>query len=41
MCTGYTQDATGGLRAAWLDGMFHRKLWIRYGNGSARVIGSA
>lgn len=41
VCTGYTQDATGGLRAAWLDGMFHRKLWIRYGNGSARVIGSA
>ena len=41
VCTGYTQDATGGLRAAWLDGMFHRKLWIRYGNWSARVIGSA
>ena len=41
VCTGYTQDASGGLRAAWLDGMFYRKLWIRYGNGSARVIGSA
>lgn len=41
VCTGYTQDATGGVRNAWLDGMFHRKLWIRYGNGSARVIGSA
>ena len=40
VCTGYTQDATGGLRAAWLDGMFHRKLWIRYGNGESRIIGS-
>lgn len=41
VCAGYTQDASGGVRNAWLDGMFHRKLWIRFGNGFARVIGSA
>ena len=41
VCTGYTQDASNGVQNAWLDGMFHRKLWIRYGSGSSRVIGSA
>ena len=42
VCTGYTQTCgDSNIFKAWLDGMFHRKLWIRYGNGQARVIGSA
>ena len=40
VCTGYTQDATGGVQNAWLDGMFFRRLWIRYGNGQARIVSS-
>ena len=42
VCTGYTQACgDSNIFNAWLDGMFLRKLWIRYGNGSARIIGSA
>ena len=42
VCTGYTQACgNGNIFNAWLDGMFLRKLWIRYGNGYARIIGSA
>ena len=40
VCTGYTQDATGGKPNAWLDGIFFRRMWIRYGDGNARIISS-
>ena len=38
VCTGYTQDASAGVHNAWIDGMFFRRLWIRYGNGTARIV---
>uniref|UniRef100_A0AAT9S9U6 Tail fiber protein n=1 Tax=Yersinia phage vB_YenP_WW2 TaxID=2973654 RepID=A0AAT9S9U6_9CAUD len=40
VCTGLTQDMTAGERNAWIDGIFHRKVWIRYGSGQQRVIAS-
>uniref|UniRef100_A0AAU6SHC2 Tail fiber protein n=1 Tax=Escherichia phage RCF TaxID=3141436 RepID=A0AAU6SHC2_9CAUD len=40
VCTGVTQDMTAGERNAWIDGIFHRKVWIRYGSGQQRIIAS-
>lgn len=36
VCTGYTQSRTGA--SIWLDGMFHRKVWMRYGSGERFII---
>ena len=40
VCTGVTQDMTAGERNAWIDGIFHRKVWVRYGSGQQRIIAS-
>ena len=40
VCTGITQDMTAGRQNSWIDGIFHRKVWVRYGSGQSRVVAS-
>ncbi|QOC57665.1 putative tail fiber protein [Erwinia phage pEp_SNUABM_04] len=40
VCTGVTQDMTAGRNNAWIDGIFHRKVWVRYGSGGRYIINS-
>ena len=40
VCTGITQDMTAGRNNSWIDGIFHRKVWVRYGSGQSRVVAS-
>ena len=37
VCTGYTQQRLNSA-LAYLDGMFHRKLWVLFGSGHRRII---
>ena len=39
VCTGYTQQRLNSAMA-YLDGMFHRKLWVLFGSGHRRIIAS-
>ena len=40
VCTGITQDMTAGRNNSWIDGIFHRKVWVRYGSGQSRIVTS-